>query len=291
MKKKCIGMYFLMVTTLLLATENILEFENEKIYFSVFGHVNSKYFIDGNTVYDDYKYQKTKQPNKDHYDQISLNDSICNDGIKIKIGYKYTTDGLNNNINSLIGFTGSRDPFIDFRVSIKEDNRRGDGLLFISERESTLAKINYDPLPKISQGNEYNILQSILLDYMIEKRNKLRLFYFRNTRVGSLDSNQLRNEIVNKFELNFYELEKDLFFVEGTPLGNNDYNFIATIEPVENDVVVLYTTLFYSAFKAFNHTYIYCNVHGITGAGQSYTIFDVTKGKFDQIFSDWSYTN
>lgn len=280
-----------MITTILFSVENILEINDEKVYFSVFGHVNSKYFIEGHTVYDDYLFQKSNRKNSDINDQISLNDSICNVGLKIKIGYKYTTDGLTNNINSLIGFTGSRDPFIDFRVSIKEDSRRGNGLLFIAEKASTLSNINYDRLTKISQSYEYNILQSILLDYMIEKRNKLRLFYFRNTKVDSMDTIQLRNEIVNKFELNFYELEKDLFFVEGTPLERKDYSFIAIINPAENNIVISYTTLFHSAFRISNHTYIYCNVHGMTGAGQSYTIFDVTKGTFDQIFSDGSYTN
>jgi len=289
MRKIYISILLIAIFYSLTADKNILEVDGEKIFFSIYDHLNSEYMIEGNSVYSNYLEEKEKVTDADYYDEISLNDSICANGIKMKNGYKCTYNG--SNINNIIGFTGRGDPLCDFRVIIKGESRINGEFSFISEKASTLAAIDYDPIAMIPPNEKYKVELDVLLGRLIARRDDKRLFYFRNTSIDSLDNNQFRKAILDNFEIYIYELSNNHYFVEGVPKDMKNYSFIALIDPAENTITIKYTTIFYKAISIADRIYVYCNVHSIKGAGQVYTIFDLTDGKFQRIFSDRSYIN
>ncbi len=277
---------------------NTLEVNGELIYFSTKGQINSKYFI--NNKYKDiikqYYISITKNEHKDVRKDIDLPDSLGNNYMKIKKGYKAVK--INSPLMTHAAIKGFKLTPNDFSstprviMSLSDSAKcNWNDLFLISQKSSTLELITSNPLMKSQETTIYQSLQGIIVNFFIKNRKiyKHQMDY-RNNHLDSLNNLELEEDIVSKFDFQFFKIDEGTYLVNGKTLSDWDNPFIALISE-NNEVTLKSTARLLNSFNILNTQYFFC-ADFKSGSGLSVKqVFSVKDNRYEIVFEDWSDSN
>lgn len=293
------------LTNLFTLDENILNVNNEKVYFSINSHISYNYY---NSDYDEYSrqlknyYKDTvtkKDPNLIYRAPINipLPDSFYVGKFDIKKGYSAVLiDSLNFFSFEISGFLtstsieGSGRSRVLFTVPDSLDFDR-ENLFLISKSDSVLDELK----PCIGdQSNDLNVMIKIyrkLSDYFYHNKDVLeRQMVNIDTKIDTENFEYFVDEIIRNFKLDIYNIDSGGFYIVGTCMEYTYHSFFAVMSADYKELTLNRHMHLYQSFKFKDDYYFYCNGYVPNTGANIYFVYKLVDNDLVKVFQDGSYS-
>jgi len=285
--------------------ENTLIVNGEKLYFSIGGHINLRYYKKNlrnySSILKSYYIKRTQeighQDNRFGPTEVDLPDSLSKSYFDIKKGfYSIKVDSIKSNPFTIDGFktTTSIEGSGKSRVIISTPesiDKNWQDLLLISKDFNTLNHILPYNLKEIQDYEINTKIKKNITNYFLQNPELLKKqATYQYPVADSLNKKQLKNLVSSMFDLMNFEINDNCYFVKGLSPNHGNHTFFAIVFLNENKIIMKITSKLNQVFIINNDYYFFCKDYLPYTGGNTYYVYKLKVGKLESVFIDGSYS-